>query len=142
MLARNIMYIYKIICKLSRKGTYWSPSDLEVLIQEFDGQKQIISKFANIPADHIKGARTPYLQINNNITFEAYVASGLTYDNSWPALSSNKLFPYTLDHKSSQPCLVGTCPSEEFPGFFVNPVNNLQGLEGQECNALLGCEVE
>lgn len=98
-----------------------------------------MAHFANIPLDSVRGARTPNLQINGNVTFEAYSASNITYDSSWPTLSSNPLFPYTLDYLSTQQCLVGACPNEAFPGTWVLPINNFQNMEGIECNTLSGC---
>lgn len=118
---------------------YWANASVQELVNEFGGARRIVSTYANIPISSIRGARTPNLQINGNITFEAYVRSNLTYDNSWPSLSSDKLFPYTLDFLSEQTCSVGVCPNASFPGMWVVPINDLVGPYGSECTALLGC---
>lgn len=122
--------------------SYWTTATPSQLEEEFAGQREIISKFANINKDDISGARTPFLQLAGNNSFEAYINAGLKYDNSWPSLTARKLFPYTLDHVSNQQCLVGKCPKETFPGFFVVPISNIIGFQGKQCNALLACEVE
>lgn len=111
-------------------------------MQEFGGARELIAHFANIPVESIRGARTPNLQLNGDVTFQAYSESGLAYDNSWPTYTNSKLFPYTLDYLSSQTCVVGTCPTESFPGFWVVPINNLKGQDGNECNSLFGCSLE
>lgn len=111
-------------------------------MKEFGGARELVAHFANIPIESIRGARTPNLQLNGNVTFEAYRKSELTFDNSWTALSSSTLFPYTLDYLSSQPCSVGVCPNEPFPGFWVFPINNIKGQNGVECNSLFGCYME
>lgn len=123
-------------------ASYWAEADEETLTQEFGGARQLVAHFANIPIDSIKGARTPNLQLNGNVTFEAYRKSNLTFDNSWTALSSSTLYPYTLDYRSTQPCSVGTCPNEPFPGFWVFPINNIKGQNDVECNSLFGCYIE
>lgn len=49
------------------------------------------------------------------------------------------LFPYTLDYKSTQECVLGTnCPNEPFPGFWMLPINDFVGENG-DCNNLGAC---
>ncbi|KAJ8961140.1 hypothetical protein NQ318_008820 [Aromia moschata] len=121
--------------------SYWRGATEELLEQEFRGQKQIITKFANIPADDIIGVRTPQLQLAENVSIESYIASGLSYDSSWPTLPDHPLYPYTLDYLSAQQCLLGNkCPNEAFKGFWILPIVDLNGIE-QECNTLASCNV-
>lgn len=121
---------------------YWASATLETLTKEFGGGREIVSTYANIPIDAIRGARTPNLQINGNVTFQAYLDSGITYDNSWPSLSSDKIYPYTLDFLSSQTCSIGVCPNASFPGLWVLPINDFLGPYGTECSTLLGCNAK
>lgn len=44
--------------------SYWQNLDVEALVQEFGGERQLISHFANIPVDDIKGMRVPLLQLS------------------------------------------------------------------------------
>lgn len=120
-------------------SSYWAQADVDTLVKEFEGGRQTVSHFANIPITSVQGARTPNLQINGNVTFRAYSDSNITYDNSWPTLSSSPLFPYTLDYQSTQQCSVGACPNEAFPGTWVLPINDFKSMSGVECNTLLGC---
>lgn len=122
-------------------SSYWAEADVETLVQEFGGARELVSYFANIPLDSVKGARTPNLQLNGNITFEAYSQSNISYDHSWPTLSTRPLFPYTLDYLTTQQCSVGNCPNESFPGIWVLPIVNFQGVNSTECNTILGCQI-
>lgn len=108
------------------------------MIEEFGGQKQILAKFANINEDDIQGVRTPQLQLQGNNSIEAYNASNLSYDSSWPTLPARPLYPYTLDYRSEQQCISGSCPEGSFPGFWVLPIVDLNGATS-ECNAIANC---
>ncbi|RZB40330.1 chitin deacetylase, partial [Asbolus verrucosus] len=124
----------------SSLSEYWKNATEDTLKQEFGGQRTIISHFANIPDGDIVGVRTPQLQIEGDISINAYVASGLQYDSSWTSRSTSLLFPYTLDYLSSQECRTGTtCPTESHPGFWVAPIINIQGKNNIECNSLVTC---
>ncbi|KAJ8961139.1 hypothetical protein NQ318_008819 [Aromia moschata] len=119
---------------------YWRAASEELLIQEFGGQKHIISKFANIPAEDIQGVRTPQLQLAGNRSIQAYKSSNLSYDSSWPTLHTNPLFPYTLDYLSTQQCTLGNeCPTGSYKGFWILPIVDLVGDFG-ECNTLTSCK--
>jgi hypothetical protein len=121
---------------------YWRTASEETLVKEFQGQKKILTKFANIPSEVIIGVRTPQLQLAGNNSIKAYISSELSYDNSWPSLPSTKLFPYTLDYASTESCLLGAeCPTESFPGFWILPINDLQSPGGTECNNLASCDI-
>ncbi|XP_028131891.2 chitin deacetylase 8 [Diabrotica virgifera virgifera] len=125
------------------RQNYWRYATLDTLTKEFKGQKQIISTYANIPAEAIIGVRTPQLQLAGNTSIEAYIASELAYDSSWPSLPSRRLFPYTLDYQSTEQCLLGAeCPNEAFPGYWILPINDLTSPNGTECNSLATCGIE
>ncbi|KAI4466001.1 chitin deacetylase-like 9 isoform a [Holotrichia oblita] len=122
-------------------SSYWQEASLETLVEEFYGQRQILSRFANIPIEDIVGAKIPNLEMVGNTLFEAYAESGIEYDNSWVARSTTKYYPYTLDYLSTQPCEVGTCPDDAFPGTWVVPLVDFVSSTGLECNSLQGCSV-
>lgn len=122
--------------------SYWRSANETLLEAEFKGQKIILNKFANIPSKKIRGVRTPQLQLNGDASIQAYVKSELDYDSSWPSLPAFPLFPYTLDYKSTQGCLLGAkCPTSSFKGFWVLPIIDLNG-HNKECNALATCGVK
>ncbi|KAJ8928574.1 hypothetical protein NQ314_018860 [Rhamnusium bicolor] len=121
--------------------SYWRSASEPLLEQEFGGQRKIIAKFANIPIDDILGVRTPQLQLAGNVSIEAYQGSGLIYDSSWPTLPEKALYPYTLDYLTTQQCNLGSrCPNEAFRGFWILPINDLNGDE-KECNTLASCNI-
>jgi len=120
---------------------YWRELSLNDMISEYWGQKQAISRFANIPITAVKGARMPMLEMVGDKTIETYVQCGIQYDSSWPSPSKDMLFPYTLDYKSPQKCSIGSCPESSFPGFFIHPINSLRNQDGHDCNNLMGCNV-
>ncbi|CAG9863099.1 unnamed protein product, partial [Phyllotreta striolata] len=122
---------------------YWRTATVDQLVQEFSGQKHIINKFASIPEEQIMGVRTPELQLAGDNSIDAFIKAKLLYDSSWPSLPSTRLFPYTLDFASTQECLLGAkCPNSSFPGFWVLPINELTGADGEGCNVIKGCNVE
>ncbi|XP_017769704.1 PREDICTED: uncharacterized protein LOC108557619, partial [Nicrophorus vespilloides] len=121
---------------------YWKTASKEQLVDEFKGQREIISTNANIPLESIRGVRTPHLQLAGNRSFEAYDESGYLYDSSWPTLSIDKLYPYNLKYLSTQQCVIGECPTNSLPNFWVIPINNLVGNQGIDCNSLYACNVE
>lgn len=89
------------------------------------------------------GVRTPQLQLSGNNSIKAYVQAGLTYDSSWPSLPAKRMFPYTLDYKSTEDCLLGAkCPNEPFEGFWILPINDLVGNEGKECSVVSACRIQ
>lgn len=135
------LVVPRMVFSKNALSSYWAEADVDTLVQEFGGARELVSYFANIPIETIRGSRVPNLQLNGNITFEAYSQSNLTYDHSWPTLSSLPFFPYTLDYRSTQDCSVGNCPNESFPGIWVLPIVNIRGENDTECNTLLGCQM-
>lgn len=122
--------------------SYWRTANETILEQEFKGQKTILNKFANIPENDIKGARTPQLQLNGDSTFQAYAKAGLEYDSSWPTLPMYPMFPYTLEYATTQMCLLGArCPTDSFKNFWVFPIIDLHGYK-KECNAIATCNIK
>ncbi|EFA03578.2 chitin deacetylase 7 precursor [Tribolium castaneum] len=122
---------------------YWRHASFNDLIEEFGGQRQIISHFANIPAEDIRGGRTPQLQFEGDLTINAYKQVGLRYDNSWPTSSNKLILPYTLDYLSTQECLVTiNCPKESHEHFWIAPITNIRGVNNVECNSLVTCLVQ
>lgn len=118
--------------------SYWRDATQELLEQEFGSQREIISKFANIPKDSITGTLTPQLQLAGDRSIRAFISQGFVYDNSWP--SNTRLYPYTLDYNSTQSCDTGAeCPKESHKGFWIAPIVDLTGDNNELCATLAGC---
>ncbi|GLV42426.1 Chitin deacetylase-like 9 [Carabus blaptoides fortunei] len=118
--------------------TYWDEISVEGTIEEMDGQRTIISTFANIPVKSIVGARIPQLRLNKN-TFEALQKAGFEYDSSWPTLKQQPYFPYSLDYASTQQCHSIQCQSKSTPGLWEVPINDWVNQEGTACNSIEAC---
>jgi len=107
---------------------FWKTASADVITQEIVGQREIISKFADIPDTHITGFRAPFLQMAGDRTFEVLQKNHFKYDSSMPTQSNSKpwpIFPYTLDNGFKQDCVIPPCPSEtpgKFNGFFEIPI--------------------
>lgn len=120
--------------------SYWRNATLAVLQAEFDGQRQILSKFANIPAENIIGARVPQLQLNP-FTFEALADSKFAYDSTWPTLQNRTLAPYTLDYASQQVCHTVQCQVKSTPGLWEVPIVDWVDQQNENCNSIDACAV-
>lgn len=47
--------------------SYWQALEVEQLVQEFGGERELVAKFANIPIEDIKGMRVPLLQLSGSL---------------------------------------------------------------------------
>jgi len=112
--------------------TYWKTLDVEGHKQEFNGMKQMLAQFANVPIDEIIGTRVPFLIAGGEDQFTMMQNNGFKYDCSMPTRlygyidADRGLYPYTLDYKSKQDCEVGTCPKCSYPGMWVQPMIDLE----------------
>ncbi|XP_017461674.1 PREDICTED: uncharacterized protein LOC108355012, partial [Rhagoletis zephyria] len=138
---------YKLVHELHRRGNeigahsisksknnwqdYWKTLSYEKWVDEFGGQKKILSKYAAIPLEDVKGARAPNLQTAGNLTIAALVHEKFEYDCSSPSRMGIKtpFFPYTFDYggQRGNDCPVQPCLTDEqvFPGFWEVPMNDL-----------------
>jgi len=108
---------------------YWKKADDEILMKEIVGQRDIISKFAEIPEEEIKGYRAPFLQTSGDVTFKFLKKNNFIYDSSMPTQSNSRpwpIYPYTLDKGFRSDCVVQPCPSltpeKDLAGFFEIPL--------------------
>ncbi|KRT83397.1 hypothetical protein AMK59_3906 [Oryctes borbonicus] len=121
--------------------SYWQEASYDTLLEEFDGQRQILARFANIPIEDVVGGKMPNLYMRGNDMIEAFQDAGLEYDNTQITRSNSRYFPYTLDYVSGVGCAIGECPTESYPGFWELPVVDMVGAGGIECNSLQGCGI-
>ncbi|KAG5868397.1 hypothetical protein JTB14_006830 [Gonioctena quinquepunctata] len=120
---------------------YWSQANQSLLELEFGGQKTILATFACIPEEQIIGVRTPQFQLAGDNSMKAFTAAGFQYDSSWPTTPDKPLFPYTMDHLSTQECTSeSACPTEAHNGFWILPIIDLNGNE-EACNSLTACNI-
>ncbi|XP_055372797.1 chitin deacetylase 7 [Condylostylus longicornis] len=121
--------------------TYWNTADVELLKEEFGGQRDMMAHFAQIKKEDIKGIRTPLFEISANTTYFALKEMGLTYDSSWPTqhFTHPGMWPYTLDYQSTQDCPLARCPTASIPGVWVSPLLDWTDVVGNKCAMLDAC---
>ena len=86
---------------------------------EVFGQAEILTRFAGVDPNDIKGMRAPFLAIGGDKMFGALNKNGFTYDSSMPlwSVSGNygrkdtvPSWPYTLDYAMHHSCTIKPCP--------------------------------
>ena len=90
--------------------SWWRDANYTEWKNEIGGMREILHKFANIKTTDVKGFRAPYLQVGGNNQFKALHDLEFLYDSSLPT-PEVKMWPYTLDYKSTQQCVIGPCPT-------------------------------
>lgn len=120
---------------------YWREATVQLLTEEFAGEREMLANFAKVPVDQIKGLRMPFLQMAGNNSFQMMKDNNFTYDCSMPTRKyvSPGMWPYTLDYKSAQDCVIGPCPSASFPGVWVIPMITWTTEEGFPCAMVDTC---
>jgi len=134
---------------------YWKGLNVDGWSDEALGMRKMITQFAAIPAEEIKGFRAPFLQMGGDEMFTALERDGFGYDCSWVSrnygyLDLDKgLFPYSLDYATVQDCEIKPCPSCEYNKLWVQPMLDLEDLwlgadpfhpnNGMPCSMLDGC---
>lgn len=67
--------------------------------------------------------RAPYLQPGGNRQFRMLAQNGFLYDNSMPTTQMDPaIWPYTLDYRTTQECVITPCPTASFPGLWEVPL--------------------
>lgn len=108
----------------SANTSYWRTATVDQLAGEFSGQRELVSTFANIPKEEIRGVRLPFLQMSGETSFQMLANEGFVYDYSWPTIHYRApgMWPYSLDYASKQDCVIGPCPVDSYPKVWVMPM--------------------
>lgn len=108
--------------------------------EEMCQQRDTLSYLASVPLDDIQGARAPFLQINGDETYRA-LSSCFRYESSRPSLNfTPNLWPYTAEYDSIQDCQLPPCPNGSYPNFWVSPLVDLFGEDGNACASVNTCQ--
>lgn len=120
---------------------YWKTISVHDLINEFSGERQLISTYGNISADSLQGIRLPFLQMSGENSFEMLNKENFLYDSSWPSLryTNPGIWPYTLDTRSTQDCVIGPCPVRNYSGTWVLPMLTWVDQENIPCAMVDSC---
>ena len=98
--------------------TWWKSANYSELTDEIAGQREILRKWGQVKAEDVVGFRAPFLQTAGNTMYQVLYDNKFLYDSSMPTHSFTKppLWPYTLDYRSTQECVIPPCPTGEcFP---------------------------
>jgi len=136
-------------------SNYWKGLNVDGWSDEIEGMRKMISQFAAIPKEEIKGFRAPFLQLGGDEMYTALERDGFAYDCSWPTRDYGYLdmdiglFPYSLKYKSIQDCPIKPCPECSYEKLLVQPMLDLEDLwlgadpyhpdNGMPCSMLDGC---
>jgi hypothetical protein len=121
---------------------YWKGLDQRNWTEEVIDQRRTMAQFARIPETEIVGFRAPFLQGGGDAMYRALRAGGLLYESSRPTWQlAPVLWPYTADYDSIQDCQIEPCPVESHPGFWVSPLGDLFGSNGQPCAMVDTCQL-
>jgi hypothetical protein len=120
---------------------YWKLASVDRLTKEFHEERALISKFANIPIDAMNGLRLPFLQLPGNNLFQMMKTNKIAYDFSWPTQDFLEpgLWPYSLEYKSTQDCMIGVCPTDSFEDVWIFPMLSLHDEKGYICSMVDAC---
>jgi len=104
------------------------------------GQRELLSAFAGIPLEDIRGMRAPFLAIGGDNMFESMYEANFTYDSSMPVYENKPpAFPYTLDYKMPHDCMIPPCPERAYPGLWEIPLVMWNDLGNGRCSMLDAC---
>jgi len=107
---------------------------------EMVGQRELLSAFAGIPLEDIRGMRAPFLAIGGDNMFEMMYEANFTYDSSMPIYENKPpAFPYTLDYKMPHDCMIPPCPEKAYPGLWEIPLVMWNDLGNGRCSMLDAC---
>ena len=92
---------------------WWANATEEEMTEEIAGMREILRKWGNVKAEDVKGYRAPYIQVGGNTEFKVLKDSGFLYESSMPTriIGDKPLWPYTLDYRSTQDCVIPPCPT-------------------------------
>ena len=99
------------------------------------GMKTMLTKFAELPDEDIRGTRAPFLQIGGDLQFDMMEELGFEYDCSMPTQENGYIYmdwgrwPYTLDYyvyEMDKGCQIEPCPKCSHPGIWVQPMLDLE----------------
>ncbi|VDN07653.1 unnamed protein product [Thelazia callipaeda] len=104
-------------------------------LQEMAGEREILTRFGNIPEEDVQGIRAPRLAAGADKQFEMMERANFLYDNTLladPGEKGEPYWPQTLNYRISWPCSDGYCPKSSFPGIWEVPINVFYGSEVNE----------
>jgi peptidoglycan/xylan/chitin deacetylase (PgdA/CDA1 family) len=141
---------YSMVHELFRKGheialhsithnpltDYWKNLNESMWEYEVADQRAQVAHFAKIDKNNIKGFRAPFLQGGGDPMMRVLYDDGLEYECSRPTweFQDPGLWPYTADYNQRfQDCQIAPCSRDPYPGFWIVPMVDYNGGNGQPC---------
>lgn len=96
--------------------SWWKTATEKELIEEIVGMREILRKWGYVNPEDVKGFRAPYIQIGGNTEFKTLKDAGFLYESSMPTqmYRDPPLWPYTLEYRSTQDCVIEPGPTGKF----------------------------
>lgn len=96
--------------------SWWKNATEQQLTEEIAGMREILRKWGFVSSEDVKGYRAPYLQIGGNTEFKTLKDAKFMYESSMPTqmYRDPPLWPYTLEYRSTQDCVIEPCPTGKF----------------------------
>ena len=108
--------------------------------RETVGQRSILHNFGNVSTADIVGMRAPYLMIGGEDQFKMMYRNDFLFDSSMPVFESEPpFFPFTLDCRINNYCMIDPCPNNSYPGVWEVPIIMWTDLSGSRCNTVDSC---
>jgi len=109
-------------------------------MKEMAGQREILSGFAGIKLEDVRGIRAPFLAIGGNPMFSMLYEANFTYDSSMPIYENKPpSFPYTMDYQLAHDCMIPPCPNRAYPGVWEVPLVMWNDLKEGRCSMADAC---
>lgn len=121
--------------------SWWKSANYSQLTDEIVGQREILRKWGQVEAEDVVGFRVPFLQIGGNTMYQVLYDNKFLYDSSMPTqkFMDPPMWPYTLEYRSTQECVIPPCPTDSFPGLWEVPMIDYNDSRGMPCNMIDGC---
>jgi len=130
------------------EDSFWEDALYGDWLLAVQGAKAAVAYLGNIPISEIRGMKAHNREMGGNHQFQAYldyrnIRSGdFIYDASWPVPDSRvKSWPFTLDFDALEPCLLGHCPFDSYPGIWEYPLLPYVTTDGTPCYTLSECQL-
>lgn len=99
-------------------------SNATVWKDEIKSMKRFLTRYGNVPAEDILGARAPQLNPGDDDQFKVLIEEGFIWDSSVGTRETDlPIWPYTLDYRIPHECKIKSCPKQAYPGFWEIPAN-------------------
>ncbi|CAE1312382.1 unnamed protein product [Acanthosepion pharaonis] len=111
--------------------TWWKTANYTDWYSEIQGQREMLSTWANVDKSEIRGMRAPFLQAGGNWQFQVIAdmkKDGFQYDSSLVSYIHkfdpypDPIWPYTLDYPTTDDCGIDPCPDWTFRGIWESTI--------------------